>query len=53
MKMFTPFYGEEQNDGGERPAAPSKPADDSGDNIDTLRDQMLQMQRQLDQLSKK
>lgn len=55
MKMFTPFYGDgEQGTNNADIGGEEAPADaDAGDDIDTLRDQMLQMQRQLDQLSKK
>ncbi len=53
MKMFTPFYGQEggANNGSGKPAEDAKPSG-NGD-IDDLRQQMLDMQKKLDQLSGK
>ena len=53
MKMFTPFYGQD----GMMPGASSEPKKDEpvkdGGDINDLRQQMLDMQRKLDQLSGK
>lgn len=53
MKMFSPFYGEGAPGPTGGSADEAKAPEKAGEDIDTLRDQMLQMQRQLDQLSKK
>lgn len=54
MKMFSPFYGQNGADLPMGNASPRQPApEESDDDIDDLRSQMLEMQRKLDSLSGK